>query len=155
MTKKSWIALGIFCAAAMTALVPLSAQAARRMPVALNAADADFVALREASLRGDMGEAGRIDIIDLDLSRYNQLASRFAAEREDTQSRLKSGIATRNANFNRMIAEIEQVAQRLIHLQGRKPERSVGFWTCQVQWPVSLGWPMGRMPEDIFHYRSR
>ncbi len=60
MTKRSWIALGIFCAAAMTALAPWSAQAARRAPVALNAADADFIALREASLRGDMGEAGRI-----------------------------------------------------------------------------------------------
>ena len=60
MSKKSWIALGIFCAAAMSALTPLSAQAARRLPVALNAADADFIALREASLRGDMGEAGRI-----------------------------------------------------------------------------------------------
>ena len=60
MTKRSWIALGIFCAAATTALAPWSAQAARRAPVALNAADADFIALREASLRGDMGEAGRI-----------------------------------------------------------------------------------------------
>lgn len=58
------------------------------------------------------GSAGHLDIIDLDLSRYNLLAGRFAAEREETQLRLKSGIATRNADFNRMIGEIEQVALR-------------------------------------------
>jgi len=60
MTKRSLIALGIFFAVAATTMVPSSVDAARRAPVALNAADADFVALREASLRGDMGEAGRI-----------------------------------------------------------------------------------------------
>lgn len=60
----------------------------------------------------ETGDPGKLDIIDLDLSRYNLLASRFAAEREETQSRLKSGIATRNAAFNTMIGEIEQVALR-------------------------------------------
>lgn len=60
MTKKSWIALGIFCAVATAMMMPSSADAGRRAPVALNAADADFIALREAALRGDMGEAGRI-----------------------------------------------------------------------------------------------
>ena len=60
MTKKSWIALGIFCAVATAVMLPSSADAGRRAPVALNAADADFIALREAALRGDMGEAGRI-----------------------------------------------------------------------------------------------
>ena len=60
MTKRSWLALGIFCAVATASMVPASADAARRAPVALNAADADFIALREAALRGDMGEAGRI-----------------------------------------------------------------------------------------------
>ena len=60
MTKKSWIALGIFCAVATAVMMPSSADAGRRAPVALNAADADFIALREAALRGDMGEAGRI-----------------------------------------------------------------------------------------------
>ena len=58
------------------------------------------------------GIAGTIDIIDLDLSRYNQLASRFADERLETQNHLKSGIATKNKTFNGMIAEIEQVALR-------------------------------------------
>jgi soluble lytic murein transglycosylase len=60
MTKRSWIALGILCALATATMMPSSADAARRAPVVLNAADADFVALREAALRGDMGEAGRI-----------------------------------------------------------------------------------------------
>ena len=60
MTKRSWLALGIFCAVATASMLPVSADAGRRAPVALNAADADFIALREAAMRGDMGEAGRI-----------------------------------------------------------------------------------------------
>lgn len=56
--------------------------------------------------------AGSYEIIDLDLSRYNKIAQRFQRERADTVSFLKSGIATRNANFNRMIEQIEQVAGR-------------------------------------------
>ena len=60
MTKRSWIALGIFCAIATASILPSSAVAGRRAPIALNAADADFIALREAAMRGDMGEAGRI-----------------------------------------------------------------------------------------------
>ncbi len=61
MTTKRWIALSILCAASVAVTIaPLSANAGRRAPVALNAADADFIALREAALRGDTGEAGRI-----------------------------------------------------------------------------------------------
>lgn len=59
---------------------------------------------------GDVG--GSHAIIDLDLSRYDRIASRFALEREHTVSFLKSGIATRNPSFNRMIEQIEQVAVR-------------------------------------------
>ena len=55
---------------------------------------------------------GSHTIIDLDLSRYNRIASRFQREREDTVSFLKSGIATRNARFNHMIEQIERVAAR-------------------------------------------
>lgn len=51
-------------------------------------------------------------IIDLDLSRYDEIAKRFASEREDAASFLKSGISTRNAAFNRMIGEIERVVIR-------------------------------------------
>ncbi len=56
--------------------------------------------------------AGHHTIIDLDLSRYDAIATRFAAERHEATSFLKSGIATRNAAFNGMIDEIEKVAIR-------------------------------------------
>lgn len=56
--------------------------------------------------------AGQYQIIDLDLSRYDQIASRFAAERLEGTSFLKSGIVTRNAAFNDMIDQIEKVAIR-------------------------------------------
>lgn len=55
---------------------------------------------------------GRYRVIDLDLSRYDQIARRFAREHEEGQAALKAGIDTRNAAFNRMIAEVEQVAIR-------------------------------------------
>ena len=55
---------------------------------------------------------GSYEIIDLDLSRYNKIAQRFQRDHDDTVSFLKSGIATRNANFNRMIEQIERVAGR-------------------------------------------
>lgn len=50
--------------------------------------------------------------IDLDLSRYDSIATRFAAASAESTSFLKSGIETRNAAFNQMIDEIEQVAIR-------------------------------------------
>ena len=53
---------------------------------------------------------GRYSIIDLGLSRYDRIAARFAEEQREALTFLKSGIATRNASFNRMIEEIEQVA---------------------------------------------
>ncbi len=55
---------------------------------------------------------GSYEIIDLDLSRYDKIAQRFAREHTDNVSLLKSGIATRNPAFNRMIERIEQVAGR-------------------------------------------
>ena len=61
---------------------------------------------------GDAGTIGSHSIIDLDLSRYDAIATRFAAERDEATSFLKSGIATRNPAFNRMIDEIEKVAIR-------------------------------------------
>ena len=56
--------------------------------------------------------AGTWTTIDLDLSRYDSIATRFAAASAESSSFLKSGIDTRNAAFNRMIDEIEQVASR-------------------------------------------
>ena len=55
---------------------------------------------------------GTYGIIDLDLSRYDQLATRFRAEQTEAQSFLKSGIETKNPGFNHMIDRIEQVAVR-------------------------------------------
>ena len=56
------------------------------------------------------GDVGGYEIIDLDLARYDVLAERLAAVRDDAVRYLKSGISTQNAAFNRIIAEIEQVA---------------------------------------------
>jgi transcriptional regulatory protein RtcR len=52
---------------------------------------------------------GTYSVIDLDLSRYDRLASRFQEERAQSQSFLKSGIDTRNRAFNQLIERIEQV----------------------------------------------
>ncbi|HYW16943.1 MAG TPA: RNA repair transcriptional activator RtcR [Allosphingosinicella sp.] len=62
--------------------------------------------------RGAASPAGSWSVIDLDLSRYDSIATRFAAAAAEGTSFLKSGIETRNPAFNRMIDEIEQVAQR-------------------------------------------
>ena len=53
---------------------------------------------------------GTFAIIDLDLSKYDLLASRVRREQREGLSFLKSGIDTRNAAFNRLIERIEQVA---------------------------------------------
>lgn len=54
--------------------------------------------------------AGVYRIIDLDLSQYDRLASRFEIERTEGVSFLKAGIETRSEKFNRLIERIEQVA---------------------------------------------
>ena len=53
---------------------------------------------------------GTYKIIDLDLSRYDALASRFESERQDSVSFLKAGIETRNAGFNQLMDRVEEVA---------------------------------------------
>lgn len=62
------------------------------------------------SKRQNPGSHGTYTLIDLNISRYDQIAQRFAATKDNAIHLLKSGIATRNARFNRMITEIEQVA---------------------------------------------
>ncbi|MCL4108398.1 UNVERIFIED_CONTAM: hypothetical protein GTU68_046091, partial [Idotea baltica] len=57
-------------------------------------------------------DPGDFAIIDLDLSRYDRLATRFEKEATEAASFLKSGIETRNAAFNKMIERIEQVSIR-------------------------------------------
>lgn len=53
---------------------------------------------------------GTYSIIDLDLSRYAGIAARFRREATEAQAILKSGIATRNAAFNRLMEQVEHVA---------------------------------------------
>jgi len=56
------------------------------------------------------GAPGSYALIDLDLSKYDQIAQRFSREQQEGVAFLKSGIATRNGRFNTMIEEIERVA---------------------------------------------
>lgn len=55
---------------------------------------------------------GRWNVIDFDLSRYDSIATRYAVVSYESKSFLKSGIDTKNVQFNRLIEEIEQVAIR-------------------------------------------
>jgi transcriptional regulatory protein RtcR len=56
------------------------------------------------------GPEGKYSIIDLDLSKYDRIAARFQHEAKDAVSFLKSGIETRNQQFNQLIEQIEHVA---------------------------------------------
>ncbi|MHA7819914.1 MAG: RNA repair transcriptional activator RtcR [Erythrobacter sp.] len=62
--------------------------------------------------RGKPDPAGVWNSIDLDLSRYDRIAKRFAEGSRTSTSFLKGGIETRSTAFNTMIDEIEQVATR-------------------------------------------
>lgn len=53
---------------------------------------------------------GEFELIDLDLTRYDNIAKRLAQVKNDAQKYLKNNIATKNLAFNQMIAEIQQVA---------------------------------------------
>jgi transcriptional regulatory protein RtcR len=61
-------------------------------------------------LRRGKDGPGTFEIIDLDLSKYDRIASRFQQEQREAASFLKGGIATRNRRFNLLIDRIEQVA---------------------------------------------
>ena len=65
--------------------------------------------LQTAPPRRDQAETG-IDLIDLNLARYDRIATRFAQTREAGSALLKAGIATRNGPFNDMIDRIATVA---------------------------------------------
>ena len=58
---------------------------------------------------GRGGGRGKWAAIDLDLSQYDSIARRFTEAAQADASFLKSGIATRNPAFNRLIADIETV----------------------------------------------
>jgi transcriptional regulatory protein RtcR len=66
--------------------------------------------LLQCSPDRDRSAPGKYKIIDLDLSRYDRIASRFRQERDEGVSWLKGGIETRNAAFNRLIERIEKIA---------------------------------------------
>ncbi len=68
--------------------------------------------LQTSPNRKNKESPGSYAIIDLDLSKYDQLAQRFQIEQEEATSFLKSGIVTRNKAFNTMIEQIEKVAIR-------------------------------------------
>jgi transcriptional regulatory protein RtcR len=60
----------------------------------------------------DKSLPGRASLIDLDLSRYDRIASRFREDIRDRRDFLKDGIRTRDKAFNRLIERIEVVASR-------------------------------------------
>lgn len=64
--------------------------------------------------RKEQQEAGRYDIIDLDLSKYDRIATRVRQDLQGDLSYLKSGIDTRNPAFNRLIEELEHVAMHSV-----------------------------------------
>jgi transcriptional regulatory protein RtcR len=64
--------------------------------------------------RAAEGYRGGTSVIDLDLSKYDKLAARFERAVADDLSFLKSGIATRSPQFNRLIEQIERVALRSV-----------------------------------------
>lgn len=53
-------------------------------------------------------------VVDLDLSKYDIIANRFKIETQKDLSFLKSGIDTKNKNFNKLIEKIELVASKSI-----------------------------------------
>jgi len=66
--------------------------------------------LVQCSPERDRSAPGTIKIIDLDLSKYDRIASRFQQEQREGTSYLKGGIETRNRAFNSLIDRIEHVA---------------------------------------------
>jgi transcriptional regulatory protein RtcR len=58
------------------------------------------------------GDPGTYRIIDLDLSKYDRIATRFERDQLDERSLLKSGIQTRNAAFNEVVEQLDRVTVR-------------------------------------------
>jgi transcriptional regulatory protein RtcR len=55
---------------------------------------------------------GTFRIIDLDLSKYDRIATRFSRDELDERSLLKSGIQTRSRAFNELIERLDRVTTR-------------------------------------------
>lgn len=58
------------------------------------------------------GDPGTFRIIDLDLSKYDRIATRFARDELDERSLLKSGIPTRSRSFNEIVERLDRVTVR-------------------------------------------
>jgi transcriptional regulatory protein RtcR len=58
------------------------------------------------------GDPGTFRIIDLDLSKYDRIATRFARDELDERSLLKSGIQTRSSSFNEVVERLDRVTVR-------------------------------------------
>jgi transcriptional regulatory protein RtcR len=61
---------------------------------------------------GTVRNKGSYQIIDLDLSKYDQLSARFYNEQLEGEAFLKAGIKTANPGFNTLITQIETIAIR-------------------------------------------
>ena len=57
-------------------------------------------------------DPGTFRIIDLDLSKYDRIAMRFARDELDERSLLKSGIQTRSTSFNEVVERLDHVTVR-------------------------------------------
>ncbi|WP_076719518.1 RNA repair transcriptional activator RtcR [Motiliproteus sp. MSK22-1] len=68
--------------------------------------------LQTSPANRDSQQPGQYQVIDLDLSKYDQIASRFRKEHQEGTTYLKGGIETNNMKFNRMIEQLEQVSIR-------------------------------------------
>ena len=55
---------------------------------------------------------GRYQVIDLDVSRYDSLRTRFEAEKEQHWQTLQANLVTQNAAYQQLISDIEKVATR-------------------------------------------
>jgi len=66
--------------------------------------------LQTSPPRPPRSHPGTLSIVDLDLSKYARLASRFQVEKVEGLEFLKAGIATRSAAYNALIERIERVA---------------------------------------------
>lgn len=60
--------------------------------------------------RTQSSSPGSCQLIDLDLSKYDKIADRFLQDQQEAVDFLKSGIATRNREFNALIDQLERVA---------------------------------------------
>ena len=68
--------------------------------------------LQTNPVRSRQHTPGTFSIIDLDLSKYDRIATRFERDALDERSLLTSGIATRNAAFNALVERLDRIAVR-------------------------------------------